>query len=257
MNNKYKIVLFAGFLSLSALSYSDMSLAQEQISADNRYLYLGTELGISTPPVDKFKHKNSGSKFTIKSSKMIGGRVGYSFYPDMAAEVSFTHQPKYQLSYTLPKKDISIGSIPETKGKTNVATQVTTINLVYNLNEISSNVQPYIILGAGVAKVMIKENFAATDSLAHIPGVGKGFKFFQLNKTSKNHFAWQVGGGVSKDLTENLSVDLSAKLQVVNSIKLSYSTFDLQQKKFVKQKPIKQTLGVAEFTFGVLWKLPV
>jgi opacity protein-like surface antigen len=254
MQNKFRIFLLSGLVSLSASSSLVMA-SDQQSFADDRYVYIGSELGISTPPVDKFDHKSSGARFTIKRSNMIGGRIGYSFYPDMEAEASFTYQPKYQLSYVLPKKDLPFGQIPETAGKTDVSTQVLTINLIYNFDEIMPTVKPYFIIGAGAAKVSVKESFATTDALESL--VGKDFKFFKLHKTSKNHLAWQVGAGLTKEITENFSVDFSAKLQVVQSIKLEYSTFDIAKKQFVKQSPVKQTLGVGEFTFGLLWKLPM
>ena len=43
----------------------------------------------------------------LKQSRMYGGRIGYSFYPNMAVEISGTHQPKYRLAYRLPAVDLT------------------------------------------------------------------------------------------------------------------------------------------------------
>ena len=52
-------------------------------------------------------------------------------------------------------------------------------------------------------------------------------------------------------------MDIGAKLQVVNDIKVKYDTFDIKTQSFVAQKPIKKTIGVGEFTLGFTFKIPV
>jgi hypothetical protein len=87
--------------------------------------------------------------------------------------------------------------------------------------------------------------------------VGNNFAFFKIRKNISNCLAWQAGGGLTKDLSSNISIDLGAKLQVVNDIKVKYDTFDMQAQSFVAQKPIKKTIGVGEFTLGFTFKIPV
>jgi hypothetical protein len=87
--------------------------------------------------------------------------------------------------------------------------------------------------------------------------LGDKFEFFRIKKNTVNCLAWQIGGGIAKDLSENISIDLGAKLQVVNDIKVKYDTFDIKAQSFVAQKPIKKTIGVGEFTLGFTFKIPV
>ncbi len=232
-------------------------------NAEDRYIYIGTELGISEPIVKSFVDKDTDAKFRLKQSTMFGGRIGYSFYPNMMVEISGTYQPKYGLTYLLPVKSTGItipgiGSldIPKTPGRTKVSGNVYTANFIYEFSPVFAQVKPYVILGAGIARVSIKPTTTTTPALA-ILGLGNKFEFFRITKNTVNCFAWQAGGGVARDLSENISIDFGAKLQVVNDIKVKYDTFDIQTQSFVAQKPIKKTIGVGEFTLGFTFKIPV
>ena len=100
-------------------------------NAEDRYIYIGTELGISEPVVKNFVDKETDAKFRLKQSTMFGARIGYSFYPGMMIEISGTYQPKYGLTYLLPVKSTGINipglgalDIPETSGRTKVSGNV-------------------------------------------------------------------------------------------------------------------------------------
>lgn len=230
-------------------------------NAEDRYVYLGTELGISEPVVKNFVDKDTAAKFRLKKSTMVGGRIGYSFYPNMMVEISGTYQPKYGLAYILPVKPITFGgvvvaNIPKTPGRTKVSANVYTANFIYEFSEQFAKLKPYAILGAGIARLSIRPTITSTDALVPM-GFSDKFEFFRIKKNTVNCFAWQVGGGVARDLSENTSIDFGAKLQVVNNIKVKYDTFDIQTQSFVAQKPIKKTIGVGEFTLGFTFKIPV
>lgn len=250
---KIKITLLAG----SVLLLVNVAFAND---ADDRYLYIGSELGLSEPVVKTFVHKDSDTKMRLKQSRMYGGRIGYAFYPGMMIELSATHQPKYRLAYRLPSKDLSSLvpglAIPETPGETRVSANVFTLNLLYEMQEQFAGVKPYVIFGAGVAKISIKPTISTTDVFAPL-GLGNKVTFFKIKKNNIDCFAWQVGGGFSRDLSDNFSVDIGAKLQVVNDIKIKYDTLDPANQTFSPAKPIKKTIGVGEFTLGFTFKIPV
>ena len=50
-------------------------------NAEDRYVYIGTELGSSEPVVKAFSYKSQAgeTKMRLKQSRMYGGRIGYSF----------------------------------------------------------------------------------------------------------------------------------------------------------------------------------
>ncbi|MDP4709131.1 MAG: outer membrane beta-barrel protein [Rickettsiaceae bacterium] len=257
ITQKAKIV----FLASSILLSSTIGLAD---NAEDRYVYVGTELGLSEPIVKSFDHKAEAGTTTmrLKQSRMFGGRVGYAFYPGMMIELSGTHQPKYRLAYRLPSVSFSLFpggpnvTIPRTNGETKVSANVFTLNLIYEMQKQFLGVKPYVIFGAGVAQVSIRPTSSTTDVFA---SAGKSDKevFFKVKKNKINCYVWQFGGGFTKDLGDNLSIDLGAKLQVVNDIKIKYDTFDVKIQNFSAAKPIKKTIGVGEFTLGFTFKLPV
>ncbi len=230
-------------------------------NASDRYMYIGSELGLSEPIVKKFIHKESNTKMRLKQSRMYGGRIGYAFYPGMMIELSATHQPKYRLAYRLPSQDLSSLvpglAIPKTSGETRVSANVFTLNLLYEMQEQFAGFKPYVIFGAGVARISIKPTTSTTDIFAPL-GAGNNMTFFKIKKNNIDCFAWQVGGGFSRDLSDNFSVDIGAKLQVVNDIKIKYDTLDSPTTgTFSPAKPIKKTIGVGEFTLGFTFKIPV
>ncbi len=252
-------IIKIGFLASAALLSTNIAYAEDNYS---KYFYVGTELGLSEPVVKSFVNKETKSKFRLKQSDMYGARVGYSFYPGMMIELSGTYQPKYGFTYVLPETVVATHpqfgpiTISKTPGSTKVISNVYTINWIYELPEKVLKLKPYFILGAGVARITVKPTFTTTNDLVKF-GFNKDFDYFRLSKSVDNCLAWQVGGGVSRDLSENFSVDLGAKLQVVNDIKLKYATYDTNTKSFVSQKPIKKTIGVGEFTIGFTFKIPV
>lgn len=269
----FKIAALASAILLN----TNVTLAS---NADDRYVYIGTELGISEPIVKNFIYTSDqgDTRMRLKQSTMYGGRVGYSFYPNMSIEISGTHQPKYRLAYRLPAVDLTstiqglfvagglpvaaapAGGIPITSDITKVSANVFTLNWVYEFEKQKFDIKPYVIFGAGLAQVTIRPNttiWQPPAALAGIPQFANPITFFKVKKNVNNCFAYQMGGGISRDIGENFAVDLGAKLQVVKDIKIKYETLDMTTGGFKSQTPIKKTIGVGEFTLGFTFKIPV
>ena len=243
------------------ISATGAHAAEKTTNASDRYVYIGTEWGLSEPIVKSFKHKDSGTTMRLKKSHMYGGRVGYSFYPNMMVEFSVTHQPKYRLAYRLPATPTKIGEIPITPGTTRVTANVFMLNLIYEMEKMTFlQIKPYAIFGAGVARISVKPTISSWKLPFPYSSVfGAELPYFKIKKTDTNCFAWQVGAGVSRDLTDNFSIDFGAKMQVVNNIKIKYQqlSLDTGTPTYENQKPIKKTIGVGEFTMGLTYKLPM
>jgi len=235
---------------LGSAAFVNTASAEDSIaSSSDRYIYIGTEFGISDPIVKSFKHKGSNTNIRLKKSHLYGGKIGYSFYPNMMIELSGTHQPTYRLSYILPGKELGGGmSIPEKPGMTHVSSNIFSMNLIYELNKITSlAIKPYVIFGAGIAKTSIKPTSSYYNNVP----------YFKIQKTSQNSFAWQAGFGVSKNIANNFDIDFAAKMQVVNNIKIKYQTLNLPTMSFNRTETIKKTIGVGEFTVGLIYKFPL
>ncbi|PCJ29424.1 MAG: hypothetical protein COA94_01480 [Rickettsiales bacterium] len=235
---------------LSAVTLlSSAAHANDEISADDRYFYIGTEYGISDPVVNKFQDKDTKTDVEMKRSTMYGGRIGYSFYPGMMIEISATHQPKYKLGYVLHPD--TLGLPKAVPGTTDMSTNVFTANLIYELPKKFAQLQPYVIFGAGVSRISIK---SASSS---VPGPQGNMEIFRIKNQTANYFTYQLGVGVTRDLGANLSLDLGARVQVVNNLKLKYDALDKITHVVKAQKPIKKTIAVGEFTIGLTFKIPV
>jgi hypothetical protein len=134
MKNLISYALFA------SAAFVNIASAENSIpSSSDSYIYIGTEFGISDPIVKSFNHKESNTNIRLKKSHLYGGRIGYSFYPNMMIEFSGTHQPKYRLAYILPGQALGGGnSLPENPGITHVSSNIFSMNLIYELNKITS-----------------------------------------------------------------------------------------------------------------------
>ena len=250
--------LYILLLGLITLEVNAENISQREVE---KYWYIGAEAGISDPVVKSFTHKESNTVIRLKKSHIYSGIIGYSFYPGMMIEISGTYQPKYRMAYTLPKQSLSSLvqglSIPETYGITPVSTNVFMVNFIYEMMAITSMaIKPYVIGGAGIAKIATKPNVSYWQAPAFLK-MGTNVPYFKIKKNSQNCFAWQVGVGINKDVTNNFSVNLSAKMQVVKDIKIKYQTLNVKTNSFDEAQPIKKTIGVGEFAIGLTYKLPL
>lgn len=121
------------------------------------------------------------------------------------------------------------------------------LNLIYDLEKIKT-FTPFVILGGGIAQVKVK---STSSKWSVING-----DYFKVRRTHKNCVAWQAGLGVSQDVTSNLSIDATAKLQTAYRVRINYDTLDMKTGQFVPANPIKKTIAVREFGVGFTYRLP-
>ena len=74
-----KFISYALVSSVVCINIANAGVALP--NASDRYMYVGTEFGISDPIVKSFKHEESKTRMRLKKSHLYGGRRGYSFYP--------------------------------------------------------------------------------------------------------------------------------------------------------------------------------
>ncbi len=220
----------------------------DEVNADQRFFYIGTEAGIVEAMMKVFHH-NSYSNFFLKKSKMYSGKIGYSFYPQMAIEFSAIHQPQYQLHYVLPHMDVTPSVIVlQTSQFTQVVSDVYMVNLVYDFNKVEE-ITPFVILGVGVAQVKIRPDLCYYDLI--------DMQYFKINTTRNNDFAWQVCIGFSKDLSSSFSIDLAVKLQATHLIKIKHDILDINVQQFIPAILIKKAIRVGEIGIGFTYKLMI
>ncbi|MGX6960156.1 MAG: outer membrane protein [Rickettsia endosymbiont of Pentastiridius leporinus] len=234
--------------AIASIILINNSIYAEENIEERTGFYIGAESGIVKPVVGKFCHKNSNTEIILKKSSMFSGKIGYTVYPQISLEFSATYQPKYRLHYVLPPQNLSNGlTIPKTPGNTKVLTNIYMLNVIYDLQEIK-DLTPFVILGTGIAQVKVK----ATSSKWNVINS----EYFKVRKTRKNCFAWQAGLGVSKHVTSDFSIDLTAKLQTAYRVRINYDTLDMKTGQFTPAHPIKKTIGVGEFGIGFTYRLP-
>ncbi|ABV75452.1 hypothetical protein A1C_06095 [Rickettsia akari str. Hartford] len=216
--------------------------------AKERGVYIGAAGGIVEPVVSKFRHKRSNTEIILKKTSMYSGKIGYIIYPQIAIEFSATYQPKYRMHYILPQQNLSNGlTIHKTQGNTTLLSNIYMLNLIYDLEQIKT-FTPFVILGGGIAQVKVKPTSHRWSVI--------NCDYFTVRRTHKNCVAWQAGLGISQDVTSNLSIDATAKLQTAYRVIISYDTLDMKTGKFVPANHIKKTIAVGEFGIGFTYRLP-
>jgi opacity protein-like surface antigen len=259
MIKNLKPILLSSVVMFAA---SNAFAGQAESNASDRYFYVGADIGIAEPVVKSFKYQTSTIR--LKQSRMYGGRVGYSFYPNMMIELSGSHHPTYRLAYILPESPVTSlpipgVSIPKTHDKTKVKGNIYMVNLIYEAERNIAGIRPFATIGAGLARLTIQKNITnwSPDNIYVKAALGSSVPYFQVNKTTQNCLAWQVGAGLVKDLNDMVKINFTTKLQVVNNIKIKYDTLNAKTGKLEGQKPIKKSIGVGEFSVGFAFKLPI
>lgn len=241
------IKLLQLFVIVLTIFINNTIYAEENINEKTGF-YIGAEGGIVEPVISKFRHKHTNTEIVLKRSGTYSGKIGYILYPQIAIEFSATYQPKYRLHYVLPPQNLSNGlTIPKTPGNTKVLSNMYMLNLIYDLEEMKG-LTPFVILGGGIAQIKVKSTSSKWDVI--------NSDYFKVRKTHKNCVAWQAGLGVSKYLSSNFSVDLTAKLQTVYRVRINYDTLDTKTGQFLPANPIKKTIGLGEFAIGFTYRLP-
>jgi opacity protein-like surface antigen len=243
---------------IASLISINCAYANDQMATDG-YAYIGLQAGLSEPVVKSFDHKDSGTTIRLKQSRILGARVGYSFYPGMMIELSGSHQPKYRLAYLLPKTDTQIGPIPSTPGITRVIANTYMMNFIYEAQKMSLlDIKPYVIFGAGMTRVSVKPT-TSKFKLPTLPALALGkesIDIFKIKNTNTNCFAYQFGAGIARDVGNNFAIDFGVNMQVISNIKIKYAKLtDTLTQTFTDQASIKKTIGIGEFTLGLTYKI--
>lgn len=233
-----KTIVITSLASVFALS----SHAEELDFANKKRAYVGFETGYSVPLAKEVTDKPTKAKIRLKKSSMFTGRVGYEFYPHMALELTGTYQPSFGMGLAVP--DMTPGQF--NKGSTKVSGKVVTLNLVYDLPALDFGMMPYVTMGLGMAKLEPKA--------AEIKNA-QGLVVTKIKNKATNCFSYQFGGGLTKQLSDNVKFDLGLKLQMANNVKIKYDGFDLAASNAAgahvyKPGTFKKTVGVAEITAG-------
>lgn len=235
MNKLLSIAIIFSMFSLGSIAWG------EEINADQRFFYLGAEAGLAEP-INRKIRRNKDIRLRLEESNIYSGKIGYSFYPQIAIEFAASHQPKYQLKYFAPK---AFGTSLRSRGKTKLTFNIYMLSLIYNLTTYNG-FTPFITLGGGVAKAKVK---AGSSSFM-------GREVVRISNITTNCPAWQVGIGTSKAITTNFAVDLAIKFQAIKNAKIKYSRLDsLDLPK--PEATIKKTISALEFGIGFTYKIPV
>ncbi|AAU04231.1 outer membrane protein [Rickettsia typhi] len=227
---------------ITIIIYNNITFAKEIGS------YIGAAIGIVEPVVRKFRHKHSNTEIILKQSNMYSGKIGYIIYPQISMEFSATYQPKYRLHYLLPHKNlINSITIPKAIGTTTIVSNIYMLNLIYDLKKIKTFI-PFIILGGGIAQIKVKSTSSRWSVINN--------DYFKVRRTRKNCLAWQAGLGVTQDITSDLSIDATAKLQTAYRVRINYDTLDIKTVQLMNANSIKKTIAVGEFGIGFTYRLP-
>jgi opacity protein-like surface antigen len=245
--------------SIALVSVIAASASAEDV---NKRFYVGGSVGYSKPLKNNFEDKDSKTLFHLKKSNMFTVNLGYKITPDIAVEFSYDYKPKYPVKIELHKNNG--GDIANTQA----TNRIFMVNFVYDLKEYAG-FTPFFTIGAGLAQVEVKQTAIPYEVIPSLMG-----EKLRTMKHKSNCFAWQVGLGVAKHVTEDLSVNIAAKMQVAHNIKLKTRQFDRinTATNFVRagaalraptsadvaytNGAIKKTLGVGEFTVGFNYSLP-
>lgn len=223
--------------------------------------YIGGGAGVSKMVYSKFKDKSSGTSFILKKpTQLFYGNIGYKVTEDMMVEFSYENKPKYPAVIQLAEK---YGS---KKAKTSAIAELYLINFIYNLQDIGE-IKPYFLIGGGYAKVRVKSTGIEASDLA---AMNIKSNAFAIRDRTSDCFAWQIGVGASKNVTEDLSIRIGAKLQVIPAahVNVKYVDEDATKAKLLsgllrsesdvvyKERKIKKMLGAGEITLGFNYNLP-
>lgn len=259
MNKILKTICSLAVATSITSSISTSAFAEGE---DFKRFYVGGGAGISKMVYSTFKDKSSGTAFILKKpTQLFYGNLGYKVTEDIMVEFSYENKPKYPAVIQLSKKNGG------KKAKTSAIAELYLINFIYNLQDIGE-IKPYFLIGGGYAKVRVKSTGIASPDLAALNI--KANEFAIRDRTS-DCLAWQIGVGASKNITEDLSIRLGAKLQVVPAAHLNVKYIDEDATKaslakagpaasesdvVYKERKIKKMLGAGEITLGFNYSLP-
>ncbi len=207
------------------------------------HIYIGGDIGVAMPLISEFTYKDEKSgnsmKASLSNSFFYNGKIGYSFYPQMSAEIAVSYHPTHVLSYNFP-------DMPGYSGKTNVSSISIMANIVYDLAKLKSNIVPFVFIGAGVSSVTVE---------ASNVDISPNIKLFSNEKTTGNYLTWNLGLGLAKEITDNFSMNVTGRVHIIHNVKINYSSAnDVAQ--LTKRDPIEKIIGFGEISLGFKYKLP-
>lgn len=253
MNNMFKLAASTALACSIALS--------AQANNENKF-YVGIEAGGSFPAKKSFTIKELDTKAKVKKSALYSVKAGYMVAPQISLDLSYSHQPYYRINI-LPTDSFRKVNVNESI-KLKMNTDVAMLNLSYILNSPVEDVKPYVTAGIGFARINVKakdvigytsngvkiENGAPAAIMENKP-------VLRVKKQKSTHLAYQAGIGAQYKLTDNLYADLAAKLQIIQNGKIKYEILDAKAAEKaeykLKSNKVKQTLGLGEFTAGVVY----
>lgn|GEM_PF-3013183 len=268
-----KIIKSLSVLGVCTL-LSTSSFASDETSSAGKF-FIGGSAGLSTPLKSSFTHKETKAKFGVSHSPLFSGEVGYHITDDISVSISTDFKVKYGIKFVLPK-DAGGESV-----KSKADNQSFMINFNYDMADIGG-FTPFFSVGAGIARFKVKQFNVPFNGLNELYAAGAGVPVaafvvargdfgaaskFATKKHTANCFAWQVGLGVSKPITESLKLNLAAKAQIVHGVSVKYKQFDqdattknlLTTGKAIavyKEDKLKQLFGTGEITLGFTYDLP-
>jgi opacity protein-like surface antigen len=193
MNNFYRLFAF----------YILLSLPLSANSFDKENSYVGASYGIGI--VNKFGYYRDDGLAVVrpKNSHVFGLSLGYKINDIARVEMAFNRFDKFDYNNKryLNKTNGEL-VLEETYSQKNTANAIFA-NLYFDNSEFGA-FKPYMNIGVGVSinksgdlnlKTEIKEGHSIEHSI-------------HANGATKNEFAWNVGAGLSYDVSKKLSLDL-------------------------------------------------
>lgn len=227
---------------ISLVSLLSIQAIASYAESNKSNVYIEGHGGISLP-AGKLKHKEYKLTGVIKRSPVYGGAIGYRVSEHASLELLFDHRDKY-------KVDIWQDGI---FNKTSYRSSSAMLNVVYNLPSYGL-LEPYVSIGAGIAKVKIKKKvindleysstinnpmeLAGLQMLSAVAGDAvklngnkadfnlKNAPFGEISAKTSNSLTWQIGIGANIPVTDSITFGLGANFQVIHDVKASLVSLD-------------------------------
>lgn len=228
---------------------------QNTLADDNRKFYIGTGVGASAPGKQVISDPDTESILDMSKAQMFGFSAGYEFYPGMAIEASYSHQPSFDFHYEIfleklvPEDFLSL--LKNTVSGDAVQSKVDSfmINLVYKMPPQYFAIQPYFMAGIGVARMKFGPTVSnitfITDEQEPI---------FKMLRNKPSCVSYHFGVGAIREVTKRLSVDFSVRMQALQSVKFKFQALNADTLE-LEAGTKRRTPILIQFMLGVQYKL--
>ena len=185
-----------------------LAVASEDVSFNPEKFYLNLGAGYSWNDGENTTYNGvkslslNSSKFVINDTGFftvgagcdlganLRGSIDYSY---MSSAMKDIRQNTYTASAAPLSGDVTIYNTGD------FSSQMLMVNFFYDIKHVNISITPYVMGGAGVA-------FNKTSNMIETYG-GSGVSAYPFSKTNAD-LAWQVGFGISKELSKKVSIDL-------------------------------------------------